>query len=147
MVTHPCINRAHDCLTSVIKHKTFAPCYVSPHSSNDINMSLLLAHSSLHHLEFMSQYGLLCISAESELGIVRVNKYHIWTTINSLLYNAWCQEWDNIRTFLNYIRSTHNFFYLDKAVKLDNDLIPLFKRMDSSQIKCALWTKFLQRIP
>ena len=28
--THPCINRAHDCLTSVIKHKTFAPCYVSP---------------------------------------------------------------------------------------------------------------------
>ena len=31
MVTHPCINRAHDCLTSVIKRKTFAPCYVSPH--------------------------------------------------------------------------------------------------------------------
>ena len=30
MVTHPCINWAHDCLTSVIKHKTFAPCYVSP---------------------------------------------------------------------------------------------------------------------
>ena len=28
-VTHPCINRARDCLTSVIKHKTFAPCYVS----------------------------------------------------------------------------------------------------------------------
>ena len=32
MVTHPCINRAHDCLTSVIKHKTFAPCYVPPHT-------------------------------------------------------------------------------------------------------------------
>ena len=31
MVTHPCINRAHDCLTSVAKHKTFAPCYMSPH--------------------------------------------------------------------------------------------------------------------
>ena len=30
MVTHPCINRAHDCLTSVIKRKMFAPCYVSP---------------------------------------------------------------------------------------------------------------------
>ena len=30
MVTHPCINRARDCLTSVIKRKTFAPCYVSP---------------------------------------------------------------------------------------------------------------------
>ena len=30
MVTHPCINWAHDCLTSVIKRKTFAPCYVSP---------------------------------------------------------------------------------------------------------------------
>ena len=30
MVTHPCINQAHDCLTSVIKRKTFAPCYVSP---------------------------------------------------------------------------------------------------------------------
>ena len=30
MVTHPCINQAHDCLTSVIKHKTFAPCYVPP---------------------------------------------------------------------------------------------------------------------
>ena len=29
-VTHPCINQAHDCLTSVIKRKTFAPCYVSP---------------------------------------------------------------------------------------------------------------------
>ena len=29
-VTHPCINQAHDCLTSVIRHKTFAPCYVSP---------------------------------------------------------------------------------------------------------------------
>ena len=29
-VTHPCINRAHDCLTSVIKHKMFAPCCVSP---------------------------------------------------------------------------------------------------------------------
>ena len=28
MVTHPYINWAHDCLTSVIKHKTFAPCYV-----------------------------------------------------------------------------------------------------------------------
>ena len=33
MVTHPCINWARDCLTSVIKHKTFAPCYVSPHRS------------------------------------------------------------------------------------------------------------------
>ena len=30
MVTHPCINRAHDCLTSVIKRKMFSPCYVSP---------------------------------------------------------------------------------------------------------------------
>ena len=30
MVTHPCINQAHDCLTSVIKHNTFAPCCVSP---------------------------------------------------------------------------------------------------------------------
>ena len=29
MVTHPCINQAHDCLTSVIKRKTFLPCYVS----------------------------------------------------------------------------------------------------------------------
>ena len=26
----PCINQAHDYLTSVIKHKMFAPCYVSP---------------------------------------------------------------------------------------------------------------------
>ena len=26
-----------------------------------INMWLPLAHSSLHHLEFMSEYGLLCI--------------------------------------------------------------------------------------
>ena len=32
-VTHPCINRAHDCLTSVIKCKMFAPCYVSPHKT------------------------------------------------------------------------------------------------------------------
>ena len=31
MVIHPCINWAHVCLTSVIKHKTFTPCYVSPH--------------------------------------------------------------------------------------------------------------------
>ena len=31
MVTHPCINWARDYLTSVIKHKTFAPCYVSSH--------------------------------------------------------------------------------------------------------------------
>ena len=31
MVTHPCINWTHDCLTSVIKHKMFTPCYVSPH--------------------------------------------------------------------------------------------------------------------
>ena len=30
MVTHPCINWACDCLTSVIKCKMFAPCYVSP---------------------------------------------------------------------------------------------------------------------
>ena len=30
MVTHPCINWAHDCLTSVIRCKTFTPCYVSP---------------------------------------------------------------------------------------------------------------------
>ena len=37
-----------------------------------INMWLLLAHSSLHQLEFMSLYGLLCISAELELGIIRV---------------------------------------------------------------------------
>ena len=28
-VTHPCIIQAHDCLTSVIKRKMFAPCYVS----------------------------------------------------------------------------------------------------------------------
>ena len=34
-VTHPCINQAHDCLTSVIKHKTFAPCYVSPWECGD----------------------------------------------------------------------------------------------------------------
>ena len=34
MVTNPCINCAHDCLTSVIKRKTFAPCYVSPHNIN-----------------------------------------------------------------------------------------------------------------
>ena len=25
------LTMAHDCLTSVIKRKTFAPCYVSPH--------------------------------------------------------------------------------------------------------------------
>ena len=31
MVTHPCINQAHDCLTSVIKCKMFAPYYV-PHT-------------------------------------------------------------------------------------------------------------------
>ena len=31
MVTHPSINWAHDCLTSVFKHKTFTPCYVSLH--------------------------------------------------------------------------------------------------------------------
>ena len=30
MVTHPCINWACDCLTSVIEHKMFAPCCVSP---------------------------------------------------------------------------------------------------------------------
>ena len=30
-VTHQCISMANDCLTSVIKHKTFAPCHVSPH--------------------------------------------------------------------------------------------------------------------
>ena len=30
-VTHPCINWALDCLTSVIKCKMFAPCYVSLH--------------------------------------------------------------------------------------------------------------------
>ena len=29
-VTHPCISWSHDCLTSVITRKTFAPCYVSP---------------------------------------------------------------------------------------------------------------------
>ena len=33
MVTHPCINRAHDCLTSVIKCNMFPPCYVSPQLS------------------------------------------------------------------------------------------------------------------
>ena len=32
MVTHPCINQAHDCLTSVIKRKRFTPCYVSPYT-------------------------------------------------------------------------------------------------------------------
>ena len=31
MVSHPCINQVHACLTSVIKHKTFTPCYVLPH--------------------------------------------------------------------------------------------------------------------
>ena len=36
-VTHPCINQAHDCLTSVIKPKTFAPCYVSPHDTHEDN--------------------------------------------------------------------------------------------------------------
>ena len=30
MVTHPCINKAYDCITSVIKHKTLTSCYVSP---------------------------------------------------------------------------------------------------------------------
>ena len=30
MVTHTRINLAHDCLTLMIKRKTFAPCYVSP---------------------------------------------------------------------------------------------------------------------
>ena len=30
MITHPCINLAHDCLTSVIKHKTFPEGYVTP---------------------------------------------------------------------------------------------------------------------
>ena len=35
IVTHPCINWPHDCLTSVIKHKTFTPCYVSsPHGGS-----------------------------------------------------------------------------------------------------------------
>ena len=29
-VTHPCINWTHDCFTSVISHKTFTLCYVSP---------------------------------------------------------------------------------------------------------------------
>ena len=48
------------------------------------------------------------------------------------------QEWDNTRTFLSYIRSTHGIFYLDKAVTLDSDLIPLFEHVDFSQIKYAL---------
>ena len=41
MVTHPCINQAHDCLTSVIKHKTFSPYYVSPCMHIDIHFCLL----------------------------------------------------------------------------------------------------------
>ena len=45
-----------------------------------INMWLPLAHSSLHQLEFMSQYGLLCISAELELGIIRVKFYPVVVT-------------------------------------------------------------------
>ena len=36
-------------------------------------MWLPLAHSSLHQLEFTSQYGLLCISTKSELGILQFN--------------------------------------------------------------------------
>ena len=38
-----------------------------------INMWLPLAHSSLHQLQSMSPYGLLCISAELELGIIKVS--------------------------------------------------------------------------
>ena len=52
-----------------------------------INMSLPLAHSSLHHLEFMSQYGLLCISAELELGIIRVNIF--WDITHICIYTKY----------------------------------------------------------
>ena len=41
-VTHPCINWARDCLTSVIKRKMFAPYYVSPQGNSYFICALLI---------------------------------------------------------------------------------------------------------
>ena len=47
-----------------------------------INKWLPLAHRSLHQLQSMTPYGLLYISAELELGIIRVNMYYIISNLH-----------------------------------------------------------------
>ena len=54
-VIHPCINWTHDCLTSVINHMMFIPCYVSPHNTNrlllkSLQKDIFQINSSVHHL-------------------------------------------------------------------------------------------------
>ena len=55
MVTHPCINQAHDCLTTVIKHKMFTPCYVSPHNTGSHTQKNSPDTSSTLHPDVLPQ--------------------------------------------------------------------------------------------
>ena len=59
-VIHPCINWGHDCLTSVIKHKTFAPCYVSAfHLHNNFTIIITTELLSKKFSKYNTQKTLL----------------------------------------------------------------------------------------
>ena len=87
MVTHACINQAHDCLTSVIKHKMFAPCCVSPHID--------LTSESQAKLAKAKSRGLTCT-----LVTEAINSNKSWEEIKDLL----CPKlWNaNIYTYISH---------------------------------------------
>ena len=71
-----------------------------------------LAHSSLHHLEFISQYGQSWISPKSELGIIRVN-----VTIQKWLATKdYSRLWQNI-WFFTHVKETHGSAKFETCIK------------------------------
>ena len=77
MATHPYINQAHDCLTSVIKHKMFAPCYVSPHTQGS----------------FMKHVNDMCKApTEEEYMCIFTSLHLIYEECNALQWLQWLDE-------------------------------------------------------
>ena len=75
MVTHPCINWAHDCLTSVIKHKMFAPCYVSQHT--DVHVKKWARYTCMHIFWRKNNFhkaNKKCVIIESIVKFIKISK-------------------------------------------------------------------------
>ena len=70
MVSHPCINGAHDCLTSVIKHKMFVPCYVSPCNRLHLYYDMQLITFSIDKNINLVRQFLMCIQPYTQKPLV-----------------------------------------------------------------------------
>ena len=156
MVTHPCINWAHDCLTSVIKRKTFAPCYVSPHIvlliiNNVVNSWKVREHRHRTTLERpLRKYEWLC--QQNKGGCSNISGHSNKQTTASYMYGTECCSNIRCSTFFttnnistnstnsNNNSSNHNN-YNNSTVQVGEESIKSSPHRSPS-VPAGPWTQF-----